>query len=130
MAVKTINETTEIKVLSTLLALAPTANSLDVVFVAPTVASDGVEFKQLGTEVVLVQNSDAANPYTFTLKSVASSALLNRTGDIGPYTLQAGEIAAILINNKGFASATGFITVVMENIAVKVGVIRVPAQVS
>ena len=128
MAVKTLNEATEIRELAKVMALAPTANSLDDIMVAPTVAADGIEFVQTGREVVIVRNTDAANPYTFTLKSVADE--LNRTGDVGPYTLQAGETATILISPKGFKSAsTGKVLIVMENVAVKVAVNRIPSQV-
>ena len=128
MAVKTLNESTEIRELAKVMALAPTANSLDAIFIAPSVAADGIEFLQTGREVVLIQNSDAANPYTFTLVSVADE--LNRTGNVGPYTLQAGEIVPILINPKGFKSAsTGKVLITMDNAAIKVAVCRIPSQV-
>ena len=128
MAVKTLNESTEIRELAKVMALAPTANSLDAIFIAPSVAADGIEFLQTGREVVLIQNSDAASPYTFTLVSVADE--LNRTGNVGPYTLQAGEIVPILINPKGFKSAsTGKVLITMDNAAIKVAVCRIPSQV-
>jgi|SRR5690349_2394364 len=127
MAVKALNESTEIRVISKVLALAPTANSLDDIFVAPTVAVDGISFLQTGREIVTIKNTDAVNPYTWTLKSVADD--LNRTGDVGPYTLQAGESSTIIINPSGFKNAsTGAVTIVMENVAVKVAVARVPSQ--
>jgi len=128
MAVKTLNEATEIRELNKVMALAPTANSLDAIFIAPSVAADGIEFLQTGREIVLIQNSDPTNPYVFTLVSVADE--LNRTGNVGPYTLQAGEIVPILINPKGFKSAsTGKVLITMDNAAIKVAVCRIPSQV-
>lgn len=127
MAVKTLNETTEILEVPSVLALAPVALSLTSVFTAPTVAADGVRFLQQGREVILVQNSDPTNPYTFTIKSVADQ--LNRVGDIGPYSLAAGKIAVFRLPGSGFKDSNGYITIVMENVAVKVAVHRVPSQV-
>lgn len=127
MAVKTLNETTEILVMPSILALAPTALSLTSVFTAPTVAADGVKFLQQGNEVIIVKNSDATNPYTFTIKSVADD--LNRLGDIGPYSLAAGKQAVVRLPGRGFKDSTGYVLIVMENVAVQVAVHRAPGQV-
>ena len=125
MAVKALNEATEIREVVKIMPLAPTANSLDDIYTAPSVAADGISFLQTGREVVIVRNTDPTNPYTFTLKSVADE--LNRVGDIGPYSLAAGETATILINPTGFkVTSTNVVTIVMENVAVKVAVNRVP----
>jgi len=124
MAVKALNEATQIRELSKILPLAPAANSLDDIFVAPDVAADGISFKQLGREIVTVKNTDDTNPYTFTLKSVAD--FLGRTGDIGPYSLAALESATIILNDTGFKTTLGVVTIVMENVAVEVAVNRIP----
>lgn len=127
MAVKTLNESTEIREISRVTAPSPTANSLDAIFVAPSVAADGIEFLLTGRELVLMQNSDPTNPYTFTVKGEPDELL--RDGDIGPYTLQAGEIAPIHIPARGFKTSTGKVLIVMENAAIKVGVLRLPSQI-
>ena len=126
MAVKSLNETTEIRELAKTLALAPTADSLDDIFVAPTVAADGINFIQTGREIVTVKNTHATTAFTFTLKSIADE--LNRLGDVGAYSLAAGESATIVINPKGFKDSNGKILIVMSDVAVKVAVNRVPSQ--
>lgn len=125
MAVRVMNETTEIRELAKIMALAPAADSLDDIFIAPTVAADGVSFLQTGREVVTVKNTHATTAFTFTLKSVADE--LNRLGDVGAYSLAAGESATILINPNGFkVTSTNVVTIVMSDVAVKVAVNRVP----
>lgn len=126
MAVKALNETTEIRNLQKIMSLAPTADSLDDIFVAPTAFVDGITFKYTGREIVTVRNTHASSPFTFTLKSVADS--LNRIGDIGPYSLAAGESATILINGSGFTDANGDVKIVMTDNTVKVAVNRAPSQ--
>lgn len=125
MAIKTL--TTEIKDAVKYPTLPPAGNSLDLVFTAPTVAADGIDFAGTGREVAIVLNSDPTNPYTFTLKSVADS--LNRTGDVGAYSLAAGEYAVLIPPVAGFAQSNGRILITMENVAVKVAVIRLPGQI-
>ncbi len=124
MAVKTMSETTEIRELSKILALAPVAGSLDDIFVAPTVASDGVNFRQTGREVVTVKNTHSTDPFTFTLVSVADELL--RTGDIGAYTLQAGDSVTFIVNPTGFKDSNGMVKITMNDLTVKVAVVRVP----
>lgn len=126
MAVKALNETTEIRNLQKIMSLTPTADSLDDIFVAPTAFVDGITFKYTGREIVTVRNTHASSPFTFTLKSVADA--LNRIGDIGPYSLAAGESATILINGSGFTDANGDVKIVMTDNTVKVAVNRAPSQ--
>ncbi len=126
MAVRAMDEVTEIRSLQKVMPLAPVADSLDNIFVAPTVTTDGVSFVATGREIVKVKNTHASSAWTFTLKSVADS--LNRVGDIGPYTLQAGDSATILINGSGFTDTNGKVTIVMSDLSVKVAVNRVPSQ--
>jgi len=126
MAVRAFDEVTEIRNLSKIMALAPVADSLDNIFVAPTAFVDGVSFVATGREIVTVKNTHASSPFTFTLKSVADS--LNRVGDIGPDTLAAGDSATILINGSGFTDTNGKVTIVMNDLTVKVAVNRVPSQ--
>jgi hypothetical protein len=126
MAVKAMNEATEIRNLQKVMALSPTADSLDDIFVAPTAFVDGISFKYTGREIVIIRNTHASSPFTWTLKSVADA--LNRIGDIGPYSLAAGEQATILINGSGFTNANGDVTIVMTDNTVKVAVNRTPNQ--
>jgi hypothetical protein len=125
MAVRAFNEVTEIRTLQKIMALAPVADSLDDIFVAPTVTTDGVSFVATGREIVTIKNT-GASPFTWTLKSVADS--LNRIGDVGPYTLAAGDQSTILINGSGFTSTTGIVNIVMSDLTVKVAVNRAPSQ--
>ncbi len=126
MAVKALNETTEIRNLQKVLPLVPVAGSQTDIFVAPTAFVDGISFKYTGREIVYVRNTHASSAFTFTLKSVADA--LNRIGDIGPYSLAAGEQATILINGSGFTNANGDVTIVMTDNTVKVAVNRTPNQ--
>src|SRR5690242_19690348 len=100
MAVKSLNETSEIRDVPSILDLAPGANSLDEIWVAPTAFVDGIDFLQTGREVIHVMNTHASSPFTFTVKSISDP--LKRTGDIGPYTLQAGEVCCFVLPFSGF----------------------------
>jgi cytochrome c1 len=98
------------------------ANALDTNFTAPAVASDGIDFVAQGNEVIVVLNSGAA-PYTFSIISEADA--LGRTGDLTTYSLAAGEAASFQLPREGWADATtGKILITMENVAVKVLVLR------
>jgi len=106
-------------------ALQPAANSLDVVFTAPT-DTNGVKFLAQGNEIVFAQNTDVG-AQTLTVVSVADE--LNRTGDITAYSLGAGEFAQIPIYpQKGFRDSSGYITITVSNIAIKFLVFRTGAQ--
>jgi len=126
MAVRVMNEATEIRNLQKVMALAPTADSLDDIFIAPTAFVDGVSFKYTGREIVMIRNTHASTAFTWSLKAVADS--LNRIGDVGPYSLAAGDQATILINGTGFTNANGDVTIVMTDNTVKVAVNRAPSQ--
>jgi hypothetical protein len=126
MAVRVMNEVTEIRNLQKVMALAPTADSLDDIFVAPTAFVDGVSFKYTGREIVMIRNTHASSPFTWSLVAVADS--LNRVGNVGPYSLAAGDQATILINGSGFTNANGDVTIVMTDNTVKVAVNRAPSQ--
>jgi hypothetical protein len=126
MAVRVFNEVTEIRNLQKIMALAPTADSIDDIFIAPTVTTDGVSFKATGREIVTIRNTHASSAWTWTLKSVADS--LNRVGDVGPYSLAAGDASTILINGSGFTDANGNVNIVMNDLSVKVAVNRAPSQ--
>ncbi len=102
--------------------LQPSANALDVTFTAANV-SDKNQFVFNGPKLLLVQNSDPANPYTFTLTSKVDSK--NRTGDITTYSLAAGEIAAFkLDNSEGWMQSDGYVYLEGSNAAIKFAVIN------
>lgn len=106
--------------------LVPAANGADFVFTAGDVAN-GNSFPCTGKEIILVQNSDGATPYTVTINSVADAQ--GRTGNIGPYTLQAGEFARFspgLTGSKGWIQSDGTILINVSNAAVKLAVLRLP----
>src|SRR5215831_11682165 len=128
MAVRVFNEVTEISTLVSVLPLAPAADSLDQIFVAPTATVDGVSFKSTGREVVSVRNTHASSAWTFTIKSVADA--LGRTGDVGPYSLAAGDTAMFQMPSNGFKDSNGNITIVMSDLTVKVAVSRATSQLA
>jgi|SRR5215471_2171585 len=128
MAVRVFNEVTEISSYVSVLPLTPVADSLDQIFVAPTATVDGVSFKSTGREVVCVKNTHATTAWTFTIKSVADS--LGRTGDVGPYTLAAGDSAQFQMPSNGFKDSNGNITIVMSDLSVKVAVARATSQLA
>ncbi len=101
--------------------LQPAANSLDVTLTAADVANKS-EFVMSGNDVLLVQNSDPTNPYTFTVSSVSDD--LKRTGDITAYSLAAGEIAAFKFNKKkGWMQSDGKCYIEASNAAIKFAVL-------
>lgn len=117
MARTTIAKTT---LLGSYPTLPLTANSADLVLTACT-GSSGSSGNQIqfgaGDLIVLVQNSDAAVAYTVTFTSIADQ--YKRTGDIGPYTLQAGEIAPFRFKSAGWRQADGYLYCEGNNAAIK-----------
>lgn len=117
MARSNISKTT---LLSAYPTLPLTANSIDLVLTACT-GSSGSSGNQIafgpGDMVVLAQNSDATNPYTVTYTSKADR--YNRTGDVGPYTLQAGEIMPFRFKADGWRQADGYLYCEGNNSAIK-----------
>ena len=102
-------------------ALQPTANSLDVTLTAADVANKS-EFVMSGDDVLIVQNSDPTNPYTFTITSVVDDH--NRTGDITAYSLAAGEIGAFKFSKKaGWMQADGKCYIEASNAAIKFAIL-------
>lgn len=117
MARTTIVKTT---LLSSYPTLPLTANSADLVLTACT-GSSGASGNQIAFGasdlLVLVQNSDATNPYTVTFTSRIDR--FNRTGDVGPYTLQAGEIMPFRFKPDGWRQADGYLYCEGNNAAIK-----------
>lgn len=101
-------------------SLPVTANSLDVTLTAADTGNKN-QFKASGDSLLIVQNSDGANPYTFTLTSVADS--FNRTGDITTYSLAAGEVAVLRVKNDGWRQTDGYVYLEGSNAAIKFAVI-------
>ena len=96
----------------------PTAGSLHFTWTAgdPT----GMTFVCDGKELVLLWNSDGANPYTATIASVADEK--GRTSDITNYSMIAGAFAhwtGGMTTAQGWMNATKIITITPSNAAVK-----------
>jgi hypothetical protein len=101
-------------------SLQPAANALDVTFTAADVANKN-QFSASGDDLILVWNTDGANPYTFTVTSVVDDK--NRTGDITTYSLAAGEVGAFRVRNDGWRQTDGKIYLEGSNAAIKFAVI-------
>lgn len=102
------------------------ANEADVSLTALTGSSgdDGNQFTASGNDLVLVHNSDGANPYTVTFTSVEDP--YGREGDITTYSLAAGEYALFgPFKNTGWRQADGKIYIEGSNAAIKVLVIQI-----
>ena len=97
------------------------ANGADLTFTAANVA-DKQQTPINGKITVLVQNSDAATPYTVTFTSIADRR--GRTGDISTYSLGAGEIAAFEFEPEGWKQADGMLYYEASNAAIKFAVLN------
>lgn len=105
-------------------ALPVGATALDYVYTAAD-ATNGNSFLATGHELLLVQNS-GASPYTFTVTSVADT--VQRTGDIGPYTVGAGLFSAYLVSAQlGWKQSDGTVHLSASNVAIKFAVVRLPS---
>lgn len=82
-------------------ALPVAANSLDMAGTAADVTNFNMTPLVPGKTMLLAHNTHASTAYTATVESVVDER--GRTGDIGPYTMQAGEIACL-----GIFSAAGW----------------------
>lgn len=103
-------------------SLQPAADALDGVWTAADVANKN-QFVLDGPVLVQFWNS-GASPYTVTLTSIADQQ--NRTGDITAYSLAAGDIASILIDQTaGWKQTDGYMYLEASNAAVKFNVTRI-----
>lgn len=101
-----------------------TANCADVTLTAADVANKN-QFVATGNEVVIVQNSDGANPYTVTFTSASDA--FGRTGDITTYSLAAGEIGVFgPFRLPGWVQSDGYVYLEGSNAAIKFGVLQIP----
>jgi len=91
-----------------------------VIFTAAIVA-DKEQFVMSGDDLLLAWNTDGANPYTFTVSSVADER--NRTGDITTYSLAAGEIGHIRLKKAGWRQSDGKCYIEASNAAIKFAVL-------
>lgn len=100
--------------------------ALDITFAAGD-ATNGNSFACTGKEILLAYNSDSVNAYTITIDSVDDEK--GRQEDLTSYSLDAGDYAAWgggLTNEKGWKQTSGVIHVNVENVAVKLAVLRLP----
>lgn len=97
------------------------ANSLDLTWTA----ADATNKEQIVAEadiLVLVWNTHATNPYTVTFTSAPDAR--GRSGDVGPYTLQAADIAAFRFRKPGWMQTDLNIYLEANNAAVKYAVLK------
>lgn len=99
-----------------------TANSADLAFAATNGLSGSngnqTPFGNFNEMILIAHNSDGANPYTITITSKADQ--LNRTGDIGPYTMQANEYAVFTVKRDGFRQSDGNLYYESNNAAITI----------
>lgn len=102
-------------------ALPVSANSLDTTWQAadPTNKNSSAFPGRL---LVKVRNDDASSQ-TFTITSSVDSHL--RTGDIGPYTLGAGEEAHFIVQREGFVQSDGLLYLEASDADVKFAIVAI-----
>ena len=102
-------------------ALPLTANSADFTFAVVDI-TDGGTYVADGTELILVQNTDAGTA-TVTIESVADGH--RRTGSITAYSMGTGEFACFHVAGDGWVNSTdGKVTIKVSDVDVKIAVIR------
>lgn len=85
-------------------------------------ASNGNHFVAQEKQMLIVINTDAVDPYTFSITS--SKDVIGRTLDVTTYSLAAGAIALVLIPAYGYKNTNGNVAVTGSNAAIKFGVAR------
>ena len=100
------------------------ANSADLTMTAAD-ASNGNQFLATGKDLLIAHNT-GAGARTVTVQSVADEK--GRTGNIGAYSLGAGEygVIGVFTNQQGFKQTDGYIYVDGEHAEVKLGVVALP----
>jgi len=106
-------------------ALPLVASSADLVETAVTGSSGSsgnqIAWGDFSRLLVFVHNTDPTNPYTVTFTSLASATTLNRTGDIGPYSLAATEVGVFIFERNGWYQADAMLYCEGNNAAIKIG---------
>lgn len=99
------------------------ANETDFVFNAQATPGDGFSFTNTGAEIVLFRNvSGGALTYT-----IDSATYLGREGDIGPYSVGAGEFAVEgPFPMQGFNRGSRKVELVTSAVGLEVAVLRLP----
>lgn len=101
------------------------ANGADITLTAAD-AVNGNHFACSGKEILIVQNSHAADAHTVTITSVVDEK--GRTGTITNYSLAAGEIALFTMGRtleQGWMQTDGTILVSGSNAAIKLAAVKV-----
>lgn len=107
------------------------ANSLDLALTAADTGDGNMTPIVRRRTCLLAINTHASTAYTVTVTSVAD--VNGRTGDLGPYTMQAGEIARWgPFDTAGWAQVTGddvgALYFAANNAAIKFAVLELPAR--
>jgi hypothetical protein len=101
----------------------PAADSLDILFTGPAVASDGISFPLTGREVMIMRNIHATTAQTVTITSAPDPQ--GRTQDVTAYSLGAGEFAAFLPSQlPGWRQADGNLYAVGGTTDIKFAILR------
>jgi hypothetical protein len=87
--------------------------------------TNGNEFTSTGREILLVRNTDGANPHTVTVTSQPDP--YNRTGDIASDSIAAnGFVAYQQFPRAGWATTSGVIEVDGDDAQLEFAVLRLP----
>ena len=90
----------------------------------PFVAGDPVNFNNVpatGREIVICQNTDGANPHTFTVKSVT---LNNRTGDLTVSVPASGFVVTQVFPTEGWAQTDGKLNIDVDDAQLELAVVK------
>lgn len=105
--------------------LQPTALSLDFVFTALS-GSSGSNGNQAAfgnyNRLMCVLFNSGGSGYTFTISSLASSNVFNRTGDITTYAIGIGLYSVVFVERNGWVQADGNLYFEATNAAVKAAI--------
>lgn len=125
MARTTINKTT---LLGPYPALPLVADSADLNLQASSGASGSngnqVAWGDFGRMLIVAQNTDAS-ARTVLISSIANAAVHNRSGDLGAYSIGAGEIAVFEVKRPGFYQADAMLYLETNNALVKLAAIGI-----
>lgn len=103
-------------------ALPLDADTLDIAMTAADVANGNYVTFPGNEALLIVRNSHATTPYTFTV--VSSADELQRTGDVTEYSLGAGEVAVLRLKRLGWAQSNGQLYLDAENAAILFALVR------
>lgn len=90
--------------------------------------TDGNYFTCTGREIIIIYNPAGGSTYTVTVTSVADEK--GRSGNLTSYSMAAGDYVVLpmaLTNAQGWKDTSGRVNITVNNAAVLVAVLRLPA---